>query len=101
MAFIEATLDADGATSKERSFPLPGPAGRTLIAGVKRTGSATFDVRLQVGMQVGAGGIEWFDVLTLDTDGEAKAVVPAISGNFRFRVETRGAGNTLRCMATL
>lgn len=103
MAWIEATLDADGETSDERNNSLPGPVAQTLVAGVERTaGAAAFDVRLQIGMLESAGTIRWFDLLTLDKSGEAKAVVPAMpQASYRFRAESVGAGNTLRCMATL
>ena len=102
MAFLDATLNADGATSETGKLALPGPAGRTMVAGVRRTqGGSTFDVRLQIGIDDDAGARHWFDVLTLDTDGEAKPTIPAVGGQYRFRAETAGAGNTLHCMATV
>ena len=99
MAFIAATLDADGATSDAATVSLSADA-RTLVAGVTRTaGSSMFDVRLQIGIDDGATR-RWHDVATLDS-AEAEAVTPANTAAYRFRVETAGTGNTLNCVATL
>ena len=108
MAFISATLDSNGATSDAVAVPLSADA-RTLVAGVTRTaGTSDFDVRLQIGIaETGtpalgdAGTVRWFDAAMLTQADPSAAVVPARNAFYRFAVETRGAGNTLRCLATL
>ena len=102
MAFINAaSLNAANETTDPfDTAGLFSGAGRyppKMGAVVFRTaGSSNFSVRVEVGSDDN-GAMRWSELAAISASGEASPVDYYPDMQYRLRVATRGAGNTLRC----